>query len=664
MGNGDDRKKLERQARSLLHTKDISLSEKEKINSIMKKQDMFPEQKYSAIIQLIKNAPDREIVEIEESEEPVETAAARFHETKKNAAVRRPRKTGQRPQAAVINPLSADSEERHPDINGPTDTKLFINEIYAAYRKYKFFRKRYLVEKNTWLGIGLEKRLIPSKKFIMAMKDIHSFQEKLLPRLATMLEYILKSDHIEDPLEYNYLRGFRRWMFNTPFSSIPFSRIKWMDHWGFERELKVYVRYYHSFLRMPSEHRDRVLGLAESILRDEPDLRKEDILSEDEKPDALRKEKRNFEREKYIFEYLGAMRSFMAIPGEGDSLLARHLNSSFGVATLGDFLNMALEAIVYQRPFAITELRDYYDITPVHASSTVWDCSMEKLKLFGKDPESIKKKHTDKLKSALVWYENVHGLVNLEEGGQNILLRAADDLWKFVDRVNRDAEETCGRNFMVFLEALIHYFRELAAPVLHGGTVTVESENGVTDVSIFAPDFFEDELRELDSVNNEIYRFRNSNPTLKVSYDEVKKIISGKISSMTHVEKVVFGAGSAFYSIADRLHKVYDGFIEGEALRKYGKIPSRPVAVPDMDAPFIPYTGCSIKEMHDTTPLFRKIQGRRILTDNRKSGVYIYFMAFCYQAADLCGYQAVRDDLLKRDQLKRELAVYGSGEQS
>lgn len=661
MANGEDRKKLERQARSLILSKDISLSERERINSIMKDQGILPEEKYSAIIKMIKNAPDREIAGIEDDDliEPEIRPVQGKEPGPVSRRRRRPESSATSIAPAALKPLPLDGEERHPDINGPTDTKLFINDIYASYRKYKFFRKRYLVESNSWLGIGIDKRLIPSKRLIMAMKDIHSFQEKLLPRLANMLDFILKSESMDQPLEYNYLRSFRRWMFNTPFSSIPLSKIKWMDHWGFERELRSYVRYYYSFLRMPSEHRERVLSLAESILRDEPDLSKEDILADDDRTEVLRKERRNFEREKFIFEYMGAMRSFMAIPGEGDSLLAKHLNTRFGVATLGDFLNMTLEAIVYQRPFALAELRDYYDIMPMQASSTIWDCSMEKLRLFGKDPESISKKHSDRIRSMLVWYDNIYNLVNLEERGENVLFRAADDLWKLVDHVNRDAEETFGRNFIVFLEALVHYFRDLIAPVLRGGIVTVESEESEMEVSIFTPDFFTDELREMDSLSNEIYRFRESNPTLKISDEEVKKIISRKISSMTHVEKLVFDAGNIFYSLATRLHRVYDGYLAGEALEKYGKIPRRPMSPADMDAPFIPFTGCILKDMHYTTPLFRKIQGRRILTDNMKSGVYIYFMSFCYQVADLCGYPVVRDDLLKREQLKRELARYG-----
>ncbi len=656
MASDNDIKRLERQARALILSKDISLAEKEQINSIMRRVSLSPDEKYSSIIKLIKNAPDKEIADIPDDEEGPE------EQEPVQAVSLKPATRRARPDAGtVVSPLpdvTSDGASRHPDINGPTDTKLFISEIYDKYRKYKLFKKRYLVENSSWIGIGLDRRLIPTKKFLMVMRDIQSFQERVLSRLGSILDSILGSETVEGPLEYNYIRSLRRWLFNMPFSDLAWQRIKWMDHWGFERELRKYVSNYHSFLRMPQEHRERVLAMIEGLVREMPDLLKEEVLPGEERSVSVNKEKSNYEKEKTIYEYMGAVRSFMTIPGEGDSLLAGHLAGRYDVPTLGDFINMTMESIVFQRPFAISELRDYYDIRPMIASSTLWDCNVEKLRLYNKDPESQRRRHAEKLKSMLVWYDMVHSLVSLEEAGRNILLKAADEQWKLADRVNRDAAEYLDKNFIVFLEALVHYFVELMLPVLAGGEFAVLSAEGEFNAAMFTHEFFAEEVRAVELMKNEFYRFRDSNPTLKVSGEEAKKIMGGKIPSMAHVEKLIFSAGSAFYGFASRLHMVYDGFLSGDAEKKYGQVPQRPLSPDDMDAPFIPYAGCVMKSTVNPTPHVKKIEGRRILSDNRKSGVYIYFMAYCYQAANLCGYPKISEDLGRRNQLRKELNLY------
>lgn len=657
MAAEEDKKRLERQARSMMMTRDIPLRDRENLNSIMKEGSIPPEERYKKIIRLLKDYPEKEFAEIPDDDE----LAASPGEVPRPLNALKPKTASavkKRAARLPVVPLSEDGEERHPDINGPTDTKLFLSEIYARYRKFKFFRKRYLVDKNNLLGIGIDRRLIPTNRFLVVMKEIHTYQERVLTRLAAILETILKSETIETPLEFNYLRMFRKWMFNTPFATLPMSRIKWMDHWGFERELRRYVASYQSFLRMPLEHRERVLNLVESILRDEPDLKREEILPEDERSVSVRKEKQNYEKEKYIFEYMGAMRSFMAIPGEGDSLLAPYLNSRFGLHSLWDFLSMTLEAIVFQRPFALVELRDYYSISPVTSSSTVWDCSPEKLKLFGKDPDSVRRREVDKLKSSLKWFDSIYGLVNLDDSGKGIPVRAADDLWRLVDKVNRDAEEIYQKNFIVFIEALVKYFRDLLVPVLRGDSLTLESGSRSVQGQLFAPEFFSGELRELEVLNSDIYRFRNSNPTLKISEDEIKKIMAGKISTMRHVEKLIFKTGSLFYTFADRLHQVYDSFIPGGAAKNVNTSQARPITPEDMESPFIPYHDFILKGTGVETPLFMKIRDKRILTENRRGGVFVWFMAFCYQMAELCYYPKIQDDLARREQIRIDLERY------
>jgi hypothetical protein len=53
-----------------------------------------------------------------------------------------------------------------------------------------------------------------------------------------------------------------------------------------------------------------------------------------------------------------------------------------------------------------------------------------------------------------------------------------------------------------------------------------------------------------------------------------------------------------------------------------------------------------------------KIRDKRILTENRRGGVFVWFMAFCYQMAELCYYPKIQDDLARREQIRIDLEKY------
>jgi hypothetical protein len=69
----------------------------------------------------------------------------------------------------------------------------------------------------------------------------------------------------------------------------------------------------------------------------------------------------------------------------------------------------------------------------------------------------------------------------------------------------------------------------------------------------------------------------------------------------------------------------------------------------------IPYSSCLFKGFEPSNPLLRRIAGRKILSDTMKGGIVIFIMAYCYQMADLCGYPQIRNDLGKRDIIRKEI---------
>jgi hypothetical protein len=650
MNSEQNRKRLERQARSLILTKDISIEDRDKINSLMRNQSIAHEERYTTIINILKRSPDKETSEIEDEEEP-------FNDIKTPVRIKRDVPSSIVKKQALSGYAAVQAgAKKFPDINGPTETKLYINEIFIKFKKYKLFKKKYLVRRDNRIGYGWSRRLIPSKKFIALMNDIRFFQESILSRLPQILEQILKDESIETPLEFNYLRQLRRWMIISPFTSLPYEKIKWMQQWDFERELRAYVINFHSFIRIDSEQRELVLALIEKFLREEPDLKKEEIGENEERSVSIRKENENYRKEKAIFEYLGALRSFMAIHGESDSFVAAFLRKKYDISTLEELLNMTLEALVFQRPFTPLELREYFEIRTLTVSAEAWDLSSARLKIYGKDPESKRIKQAEKLQRELLWYDTIHQIVRVDDNGQNILVKSVEEQWKYVDRVNRDSEDSLKNNFIVFLEGLTHYFRNLMIPVLNGRPLMFDYFGEPAEGAIFSHDFFSEELREIESLISDIYHFRNINPTLKVTDDEIKKIVAGKISSMNHVEGIVFKAGSSFYALGKKLHEVYHNHMKALEKNKKMQLRTTPIEPGDSDAEvLIPYSACLFKGFEPSTPLLRRISGRKILSDSMKGGIIIFIMAFCYQAAALCGYPQIQNDLGRRDLIKREI---------
>lgn len=73
----------------------------------------------------------------------------------------------------------------------------------------------------------------------------------------------------------------------------------------------------------------------------------------------------------------------MAMLREADSLLAAFIKKKHEICTLEDMLNMALEALVFQRPFSGSELREYFEIRTLAVLYEVWDpvkCEAENLR--------------------------------------------------------------------------------------------------------------------------------------------------------------------------------------------------------------------------------------------------------------------------------------------
>jgi hypothetical protein len=134
MSSEENRKRLERQARSLMITKDISQQERDSLNSIMRDKTLAPEDKYTSIIRLLRKLPDREMADMaDESHNLSEKAEI---EKEKNRILKSNTIAGKKPESYADIP-----DTRRPFINGPTETALYIDDIYIKYRRFRLFKR-------------------------------------------------------------------------------------------------------------------------------------------------------------------------------------------------------------------------------------------------------------------------------------------------------------------------------------------------------------------------------------------------------------------------------------------------------------------------------------------------------------------------------------------
>jgi len=635
MANGSEIKKIERRAKSMLLDKDIPPAKMEIVRSLIKNDKIPPEERYRAIIELVQSCPDK----------VVQKPANRRRAPSGGATAGKKKHAPAQPES----PMSA-----------PTETSYFINEIHEKYRHLKLFKKRYLIHKNNRIGLGIKKRLIPSKNLLKLFGELSDFQGIVISRINTLLNDILNDETIENPLVFNYLRKIRRWLLEEPLIKYPYESLKWMDAQNFERELRASVANYFSFLRLDAETRESIILMVENKLRATDELKKEDVFQADTDQARSAKEKRNLEKEKKIYEFIMTFRSFLPTLPEEENLVSKWLKNRYGINHYTYFLHIVLEALVYQRPFTEIELHEYFAIKPPVVSPDKWDYSEDILKKVGKDPESRRRKQADVIREELEPYEVKYLLLNLDDNGRDLLMRSADEQLKLVDKKKYDVDALYRENFFSFLDALVNYFNNAYVPLLNGSTVEF-TDLGKDSVggALFSPDYFSEEMSSLNSILNEMHFFRSNNPTLALSHDEIKKIMKGQIQTMNHVHSFITMIGDFFYRLARVLQPHYENhgnwIARGKNLqtRSIIRTPLKPaveVLITEEGYP-LPFFDCSIKGFEDNRPLSARLEGKRVITDSMRDGVFVHIIAFAYQLCYECMNERFSRDMAERKKL-------------
>lgn len=631
-------KKLERRARSLLVDKEIPSGKMDLVRNLMNNNDISAEERYRTIIELVQSCPDKKI---EQKAEPKNVRAEKEEPVRKAAVRKKP------------------PENNQESSNAPTETMYYYDYLLKKYRHLKFFKKRYLIHRDNRFGIGFRKRFIPTKRLLKVLREIAEYQQKTLSRLTPMLMEILKDPAISDPTDYNYLRKVRAWLMDEPLGRQSLDTVKWMERQNFEREFKKYLINFFAFQKLGAEIREKIILAVEDRLRSQEDLAKEELNEKDPDPVKARKEKKNLQKEKAIYEYMLLIRSFIHGELTDDTRVAKHLRSFYGIQNFEQFLIMIAEVLMFQRPVNIANITRYYEIETPRVSSDIWDYSDDFLRQIGKDPESRRKRQKEELREKLVPYEVTYKMLQAEDRGSRLLPHAVEIQGRLLDRKRYDPEELLQNNFIAYLDGTLHYFRHSFLSLIDGTQVHLRDvARDEYESPLFSDEIFIDEVNTLEKLLNSFHEFRTENPTMVISSSEISGIMSGQISTMNHVREMVTMAGNYFYNMAKELFFYYDQhrlWIHHGNRRIEKSEVRRPVRKSDYQdlaegKPFS-FFDCVITGFEQTPRLADELKGRKVMGTTFGEGVVSIMTAYAFQVAHLCRNESLQKDLNDRKDL-------------
>lgn len=168
----DDIRKLERKAKALMLTKEMPQGKIEVVRSILGNTELLEEERYRAIIEILKNCPDRALPK-----------------------VRFPEKIDTNVERSGIKKTGI---EKKSLFRSQTVPPLPFSELYALYRSYGLFKKRYFAPSSNRFGITIRRRLIPAKKLLKLFTEIKRFQDVIMGRLPAILTMMLEDRSIPE----------------------------------------------------------------------------------------------------------------------------------------------------------------------------------------------------------------------------------------------------------------------------------------------------------------------------------------------------------------------------------------------------------------------------------------------------------------------------------
>lgn len=627
-------KTLERRAKAMLLSKDIPSGKMKVVRALLNNDSVEPAEKYGAIIDLIKEYPERK---------PVTRPGGRVD-------VRRDVSAG----AGMV------FDAGMQDTFGPELSPVNVNMLYRKYRHLKLFRKRYLIHSSNRIGIGIKKRLVPTRRLYRLLQDIEKFQARVLKRLSSLLYDIVRDENIKDPVYFNYLRVFSNWMEQFPFAGYSYDSMKWIDRRLFEEALEPYCKYFFSFQLLDVETRERMIQLLEQKLRETDELKKMSPGTAGGKSG-----KKNLEVEQLVYEYMGMIRSFLPATAEESSPLSRHLSTNYSVGSLAQLIMMLLEALVFQKKIKWDQAVQYFNAAPPRVSAEEWDYSLDVLQKMGKDLESRKQEYIRSLKADVEPYEEVYQLLHHEHEGRSMLAYGFEAQRYMVDKRQANYNETYNTDFLSVLDVCCNFFNNSYTPFLDGSLVYFESHaNTQHEGIIFAAECFSRDIQNLDALLRDMHVYRTNNPSFSMSRDELIESLKKRKRSVNPLEHFMTLAGDIFYQAGNRLHRLYSQHrrwvLKGSPLDDPDII-RNPVQADDLVSPDmekgrpIPFYDCTVIGFQKARPLSKSIMRKQVLDNSLYGGIYVQMTSFCFQMAYECLNDGIYSDLDERNRILREI---------
>lgn len=626
MTQPDETTILRQKAHYLVANREIPDDKRTMIENLMDDKAPDQEGRYKAVIDILEKAPPRDSV------------------------------TGIRDAA------SADDNRKTRSIIEPVESSIYVENILQKYRATGLLKKRYFARRNNRFGIGCRKRCIPSKKLLSAINEITSYQEQVSQYLPEIFNAVLNDPEIQDPTGFNYLRVFRKWMVSPLFRGATVDTVKWMERHHFEKELRDFVYYLYSFVRMEAETIESVIDLVDQSIRGLDQFHKIQPVDNEDPSTRSAREKENLKREKRIHEYIMAVRSFLA-PGPETSL-GKSLRKKFQVNDLHSLVITMVEAMVFQRSFDMRELVHYFEIEVIRVSSENWDYSEDLLRKFGKDRESRMEKLRDSIRKELESLKTVPWMLEYMPLKGNLLHNGVQERWRVVEHRRQDVEEVYQDNYFTYLDGVMGYVSNALVPILDGSTFAFQDQGGErVEGQMFHPAVMVQQINHLNDLVTEMHHFKTGNPTLAISRKEVKKIMTGSITTMVHVSRFLTHFGGVFYELAQPLVSLYDAHMRwvdagrppvDQELVTQAITRDDLVTIEETSRP-LPFYSYAIEYTGGSDPLLRQLSGRQIISENGLEGLFVELTAFCLQAAQDVLYPDLEKDLNSIRTLKKRL---------
>lgn len=620
----------------MLLNRDIPSSKMEVVRSLLANDKLLPEEKFGAVIDLVKNCPEKKRIG---DGLRVETAG---------------RKKIQRPVQSHSSPSL---------LSGLSASSVFIDELYSKYSHTGIFRKKYLLHSGKWFRLSVKKRLVPSRKFFRLLSEISAAQEKILPRISTVCDMIVADPEASDPILYNYLRALSGWLSMTPFAGLDYSAVKWFDVPAFENELRHYFSRAFSFFLLSVDVKEKIILGFENRLRSMPDLIKEESGADDSDPLRSAKEAANLKREKRIYDYMMIIRSFIPTVSGAAGSLDGIMEKRYSVSSLREMLCICFETMVFRRPVTENEIITYYTLKPLQPRNAEWDCSDEVLKKFGKDPESVKTRKIDFLKADLGHLDEIVGMIGLKYEGGDVLLSSFEEQWKMINRRRVEASAVRTEDYMLFIDELIHFFEKAFVPFLDGTVMVFTLGRIRAESAVFTKNSFERKIQVLSDIIRDLNSYRMNVPNEKITREEARKIINGSIKTMDHITSFFLRIGSFFYSTAYDLHALMDSHEKNHMGGPVGETDNiRPFNMRELEgnsSAVIPFADFVFSASDVMNPALKLLSGKPFYSGGSRDGIFGTMLSFCYQLAyELSSNELMREIEHRRD-IRNEIKMLG-----